>query len=692
MQTTGNTGASLLTRHLAGAIALYLAVVPAGFTQALGSADAVAVDSFKNQLLGIDFDAGTVTPRNTDNDELQKINSVELAPSRCASRVDAFVADLDGGEIRRYRNAQGDGDLVCDPASAHCPLEPNGLSRSTGNTLAVGDRGVRSRDAARVWLVGPEDCNSEAFPSPVLLDAAICVEVRNGRCHEADAVVDVEFVNRPVGGLETDSLLVLTSGPTALIYYPASRVACTLAGNCTDEPEGRTLLALTDRSDRRPSGLALLPGGAEALIAYDDGYIKNVLLSGGDATEGSTLFATGLDPNLAGIDAGYLDGAEVVIAARRPSGEIFKLDVTRSAGEPVGTVVAVVDDGEIQARDVAINSLQRAIADCPVLEGDGGPIRICEFPEIDLIFNGVPNVPQGYSATILQSRIICDNSDITVPRELPLSGLGFTGTLADLVVPENIVGLPVSPDCRALVVIEIGDDYDSGELPPPAWIEYEARLDKIFGDVGTCRENYGRIGYNPNNPDAVRGWPNGDPNLPGGFGDEFGDTTVGCFNPPRGMGRENSAIVIGASRGKTLWEEEPGFPTASDLAYIKSYALEQLGYLDTTLAQSLQNDPQFQSKLDNALDNILLAVNSAGTNGVTYDEAFAVGRDGCAAAAVLIAENRDRFTEAPEVGDLLSRFANCALFLEEEGRGGDWTPPYYGLAGQTPPVPPPTIP
>jgi hypothetical protein len=59
---------------------------------------------------------------------------------------------------------------------------------------------------------------------------------------------------------------------------------------------------------------------------------------------------------------------------------------------------------------------------------------------------------------------------------------------------------------------------------------------------------------------------------------------------------------------------------------------------------------------------------------------------------VLIAENRDRFTEAPEVGDLLSRFANCALFLEEEGRGGDWTPPYYGLAGQTPPVPPPTIP
>jgi hypothetical protein len=96
---------------------------------------------------------------------------------------------------------------------------------------------------------------------------------------------------------------------------------------------------------------------------------------------------------------------------------------------------------------------------------------------------------------------------------------------------------------------------------------------------------------------------------------------------------------------------------------------------------------EFRFKLLNLAQYARNAVAQAG-DGMSYNDAFAQGRDTCAVAAVLTAENRDRFASAPEVGDVLSRFANCALFLEDDGRGGDWEAPYYGLSGQTPPAVP----
>ena len=189
-------------------------------------------------------------------------------------------------------------------------------------------------------------------------------------------------------------------------------------------------------------------------------------------------------------------------------------------------------------------------------------------------------------------------------------------------------------------------------------------------------------------PGTVPLWPEGS-NSPGSSeGNEFGDITQFCDNPRRGLGRDNSFLVQGTSA--LLYRQNLNSNTY--LQAVQSEAIARINNLKATLDQVNGIGTNLKAKLVNAANNALGFLNSApGTR--TYDLAFKKAGKVCFDTAQLVASKRDRFNDAPEVGDVLGRFGNCSLFLAEEGRGiTNYEAPFMGLEGQDPPVLPPIIP
>ena len=702
MLSIENFGVRITARRVLTAILLplSLAIAAPAFSSGNGAGippEAIGVDSRGNRLQGLDFGTGTVDTRNTDSNWRRNFESVGLAPSRCDDeRVDGFVTDFLSGDVHRYRNAAGVRDTICRSRNGGCPSNPGGISIAPDGLLAIGDSPI-FRDNARVWLQGPESsCNSNgvgSFGAAVKLDSSLtlpeedCVQVGDACLTDIALVVDTEFLKAPVGDFESGDLFVLTGFPTAIFRYSKGHIDCRLEGECGSNPNPEPLVVLDNPGDWLPSGLAILPGG-EILVASTRGVIEAYKIVGSGLVQTNLPFASGLDFGLGGIDAKLLGGEEVVMAAHWKKGRYYKWLVNRdtSTNDPTGThrtslSPSYVNGKKPRPRDVAINQVQLEGSECVSNEFQFG----CPLVSMNILYNG-QTPPPGSTVQETQTFAVCDDRNPFNPGPLPLSNLGFTGTLGSLVVPETLIGIeiPGNNSCRALLISEVTKSFP---IIAGAWVEVQGNAENVIPGIGTCPATDGRVFYHPI-PGTVPLWPEGSNNPGSSEGSEFGDITQFCDNPRRGLGRDNSFLVQGTSA--LLFRQN-----LSNTAYlqdVKAEAISRANNIIATLDQVNGIGTNLKAKLVNAANNVLGFLNSApGTR--TYDLAFKKAGKVCFDTAQLVASKRDRFDEAPEVGDVLSRFGNCSLFLAEEGRGiGDYEPPFMGLEGQTPPDLPPIIP
>ena len=661
-----------------------------------------------HSLDGLDFAAGEIERRNNDVNDLFNARSIAVGSSLCAQRVDAFVAETFGGvienedgvrgKIYRYTNADSTGQLICNGNSEDCPNFPRGLSRSGTGILSAGDLPVSVDNGARVWLMAPESCPEDSFGPAVKLDRGICLDDGDGEsCTPVLNIIDTEFLDFPVGGLEGGGLIVLTLFPAKLLHYSSAAIDCRLEGECGADAVPDVLADVPLPNGRLPTGLAILPGG-EILVSYLQGAIDAFRIVNGEAVKNGTRFATGLGWGLEGIDAGLVDGEEKVYAAHPGNKNYVKFDVTRANSSVTGTVNSTLSMGNYRQRprDVAVNNSQASGQGCIEVDGNFE----CKTTTLAFTINGQQNFGPGDTILEVTTRTECDPRLPTdAPRPLPLSELGVGGDLGELSIGPNCLGVPVAsnPSCRALIISEVSSNW---QIDPGAWVEVQADTEDFLPGAQGCPGTAGRVHYHPGpEPGKLPFWVDGEKTLScDGSGNncqegsQTGDITWACENPRRGLGRESSVWVQCSSR---LLLAKGQIPESQYRLQLREEAATRLENLLELLGEVLANRPQFRNKLINTTQIALNRINeiTADMAPNVYTNKLTKARDRCFAAAELVADRRSKFTSAPEVGDVLSRFASCALLLSEEGLGEtDYEPPFMGLAGQEKPDEPPVIP
>jgi hypothetical protein len=659
-----------------------------------------------SSLDGLDFAAGEIERRNNDVHDVFNARSIAVGSSLCRQMVDAFVADTFGGrnetvdgrrgKILRYTNADSTGEVICDGTSNDCPNFPRGLSRSGTGILSAGDLPVSVENGARVWLIPPESCSNDSFGPAVKLDRGICLDNGEG-CTPVLDVIDTEFLDFPVGGLEGGGLIVLTLFPAKLLHYSSAAIDCRLDGECGADAVPDVLADIPLPNGRLPTGLAILPGG-EILVSYLQGAIDAFRIVNGEAVKNRTRFATGLGYGLEGIDAGLVDGEEKVYAAHPVNKNYLKFDVTRTNSSVTGAVNSTLTPGNYRQRprDVAVNNSQAAGQGCIEVDGNFE----CKTTTLGFTINGQQNFGPGDTILEVTTRTECDPRLPTdSPRALPLSELGIGGDLGELSIGPNCLGVPVAnnPSCRALIISEVSSNW---QIDPGAWVEVQADTEDFLPGAQGCPGTGGRVHYHPGpEPGKQPFWVDGEKTLSCDDngnncqeGSWTGDITWACENPRRGLGRESSVWVQCSSRLLLVKDQ---IDNGQYRLQLKEEAATRLENLLELLDEVLDNRPQFREKLINTTQIALDRINeiSADMTQKVYENKLTKARDRCFAAAELVADRRNKFTSAPEVGDVLSRFASCSLLLSEEGLGEtDYQPPFMGLAGQEEPDEPPVIP
>lgn len=661
-----------------------------------------------HSLDGLDFAAGDIERRNNDVSALFNARSIAVGSSICEQRVDAFVAETFGGrvanedgirgKIYRYTNADSTGQLICNGTSRDCPNFPRGLSRSGTGILSAGDLPVNAESGARVWLMAPESCPEDSFGPAVKLDNGICLDNGGGEgCTPVLDVIDTEFLDFPVSGLEGGGLIVLTLFPAKLLHYSSAAIDCRLDGECGADAVPDVLADIPVPNGRLPSGLAILPGG-EILVSYLQGSIDAFKIVNGEAVKNSTRFATGLDWGLEGIDAGLVGGEEKVYAAHPVNKNYVKLDVMRTKSSVTGAVNSTLSMGNYRQRprDVAVNNSQASGQGCVEVDGNFE----CKTTTLGFTINGQQNFGPGDTILEVTTRTECDPRRPTdAPRPLPLSELGIGGDLGELSIGPNCLGVPVAsnPSCRALIISEVSSNW---QIDPGAWVEVQADTEDFLPGAQDCPGTAGRVHYHPGpEPGKLPFWVDGEKTLScDGSGNnckegsQTGDITWACENPRRGLGRESSVWVQCSSR---LLLVKNQIPDGQYRLQLKEEAQTRLENLLELLDNVLVGRTEFRDKLINTTQIALNRINeiTAGMPQNQYENKLTKARDRCFDAAEFVADRRNKFDEAPEVGDVLSRFANCSLLLSEEGLGEtSYQPPFMGLSGQEEPDEPPVIP
>jgi len=534
------------------------------------------------------------------------------------------------------------------------------LSLSIGGVLGAADNGfgvdngAEFHDSTAVWVFPTLDCPDDGYGDAVLIDQDVCVD--DGEyCQKVSRVVDTEFIDSPREGFNPGDLLVVTSNPDAILKYPADQVACRIDDTCAGPIEPDVIFRFHPAILRIPTGLALLPGEKELLVALRIGKVLAFRLEDGKAVETGMPFASHLGVGVGGIDAGIFEETEVAILAHQFYGVFKRFEVERDGqtGDPFGVLAGVVADNVFSARDAAVNANLVDAEDCVdntegvgCLIGDGATW---------VYYNGQDEVEGN---VLGDAQLIFDPRDLNDIRDLPYSEIGLAG---DLVIPSTVLGYPLIDGRRVLIVIEVQKFFD---IEPEAWVEFQEVSAGLVEEASDCRITGNRLYYHPGPGIRVR------PDL-----DRYHDISIVCENPSRGLGRDNSPVVFGSS---TFVERLNAGEDINDAGYradVKAEASERLNdlLLVTLRARGFPDgDP---------LQNDLVALINQARSSIGNDQ-FSDGSGFCDAGAELLAANRSELTEPAEIGDILGRLLNCAFFIEEEILGNVYIPPDIGLGFQ----------
>ena len=228
-------------------------------------------------------------------------------------------------------------------------------------------------------------------------------------------------------------------------------------------------------------------------------------------------------------------------------------------------------------------------------------------------------------------------------------------------IPSTLLGYPLADGRRVLILIDVQKFFD---LEPEAWVEFQEVSGGLIQEAGNCRATSNRLYYHPGPGINVR------PDL-----DRYHDISIICENPSRGLGRDNSPVVFGAS---TFGERLRAGEDINDAGYRADVKAEVTKRLNDLLVIALRSRG---FPADDALKSALLTLINQARAAIANDQ-FPEGSDFCDAGAQLLAANRGALTRPTEIGDLLGRLLNCAFFIEEEILGNVYEPPDIGLGFQ----------